>query len=166
MCTIHKLPGASPPGPPPGLCPGPIGGLNAAPTPLPECASTSKVPWLRACHSIISTLVNHGHIISTLLNIFASQAFVIRPSHSGAWFNPCLGKMMLNRLDGEWAHPCWYLFYLSSHYVFLFMDCTAISDMTVLPFLTLHDAETSVLWKKNLAYRNKHGPWQCMIEWH
>ena len=38
-------------------------------------------------------------------------------------------------------------FHLSSHYIFLFMDCTAISDMTVQPFLTLHDAETSVLWK-------------------
>ena len=34
--------------------------------------------------------------------------------------------------------------HLSSHYIFLFMDCTAISDMTVHPFLTLHDAETSV----------------------
>ena len=28
------------------------------------------------------------------------------------------------------------------------MDCTAISDITVHPFLTLHDAETSVLQKK------------------
>ena len=38
-------------------------------------------------------------------------------------------------------------FHVSSHYIFLFMDCTAISDMTVHPFLTQHDAETSVLWK-------------------
>ena len=36
---------------------------------------------------------------------------------------------------------------LSPQYIFLFMDYTAISDMTVYPFLTLHDAETSVLWK-------------------
>ena len=30
---------------------------------------------------------------------------------------------------------------------FQYMDCTAIFDMTVHPFLTLHDAETSVLWE-------------------
>ena len=30
------LPGASPPGPSPGLCPGPTGGLKAAPDPLPQ----------------------------------------------------------------------------------------------------------------------------------
>ena len=36
-------------------------------------------------------------------------------------------------------------FHLTSHYIFLFMDCTAISDMTVYPFLTPRDAETSVL---------------------
>ena len=30
---IHQLPGASPPEPPPGLRPGPIGGLKAAPKP-------------------------------------------------------------------------------------------------------------------------------------
>ena len=33
-------------------------------------------------------------------------------------------------------------FHLSWHYIFLFMDCTAISDMTIHLFLTLHDAET------------------------
>ena len=37
------------------------------------------------------------------------------------------------------------LFHLRAHYIFLFMDCTAISDMTVHPFLTLRVAETSVL---------------------
>ena len=36
-------------------------------------------------------------------------------------------------------------FHLRAHYVFLFMDCTAISDMTVHPSLTLRVAETSVL---------------------
>ena len=38
-------------------------------------------------------------------------------------------------------------FHLSSRYIFLFKDCTAISDMAARPFLTLRDAETSVLWK-------------------
>ena len=37
------------------------------------------------------------------------------------------------------------LFHLSAHYIFLFMECTAVSDMTVHPFLTLRVAETSVL---------------------
>ena len=33
MPKFTELPGASPPGPPPGLCPGPAGGLTAPPDP-------------------------------------------------------------------------------------------------------------------------------------
>ena len=33
MPKFTELPGASPPGPPPGLCPGPAGGLTGAPDP-------------------------------------------------------------------------------------------------------------------------------------
>ena len=33
ISKTQELPGASPPGPPPGLCPGPTGGLKAAPRP-------------------------------------------------------------------------------------------------------------------------------------
>ena len=35
MPKFTELPGASPPGPPPGLCPGPAGGLTAPPRPPP-----------------------------------------------------------------------------------------------------------------------------------
>ena len=36
---MSELPGPSPPGPPPGLCPGPAGGLTAPPRPPAVCSN-------------------------------------------------------------------------------------------------------------------------------
>jgi hypothetical protein len=46
ISKIQELPLASPSGPPPGFCPGPTGGLRAAPIPLPQigCAPLTAVP--------------------------------------------------------------------------------------------------------------------------
>ena len=53
MPKFTELPGASPPGPPPGLCPGPAGGLTAPPRPpavflVPMAAPLPKC-FRRAC---------------------------------------------------------------------------------------------------------------------
>ena len=51
ISKTQELPGASPPGPPPGLRPGPTGGLKAAPRP-PASDAVSRPPpnlksWIR-----------------------------------------------------------------------------------------------------------------------
>ena len=56
MHKFTELPGASPPGPPPGLCPGPAGGLTAPPRPpavflVPMAAPLPKC-FRRACSEL------------------------------------------------------------------------------------------------------------------
>ena len=64
MPKFTELPGASPPGPPPGLCSGPAGGLTAPPRPpavflVPMAAPLPKC-FRRACPSRITGNVAVG----------------------------------------------------------------------------------------------------------
>ena len=74
---------------------------------------------------------------------------------------------LLNRLYGEWTHPCWYLlpleftlyFPVYGLYCYFWHDCTPVSDSTWC---------RNVRTLKNIAYPRKNGPWfvlpQYMIE--
>ena len=46
MYKKAELPGASPPSPPPGLCPGPVGSLQRPPNPQLHLARLRRVPSL------------------------------------------------------------------------------------------------------------------------
>ena len=80
---------------------------------------------------------------------------------------PLAFTTLLNRLYGEWTHPCWYLFPLEftlyfpvyGLYCYFWHDCTLVSDSTWC---------RNISTVKNIAYRYKHGPWfvlpQYMID--
>ena len=65
---------------------------------------------------------------------------------------------LLNRLYGEWTHPCWNLFPLECTlyfpvyglYCYFWHDCTPVSDFT---------CSRNIRTVKNIAYHYKHGLW-------
>ena len=71
---------------------------------------------------------------------------------------------LLNRLYGEWTHPCWYLFPLEftlyfpvyGLYCYFWHDCTPISDSTWCRNIRI---------MKNIAYHNKHGLWSVLPQY-
>ena len=84
MPKFTELPGASPPGPPPGLCPGPAGGLTALPrspavflvpmaTPLPKC-------FRRACRM---------KAVFTVHAIYNITNFSCKKNHLPSHMNSC-----------------------------------------------------------------------------
>ena len=73
---------------------------------------------------------------------------------SSIWISPIT---LLNRLYGEWTHPCWYLFHLEftlyfpvyGLYCYFWHDCTPVSDSTWC---------RNIRTLKNKTYPCKHGP--------
>ena len=95
------------------------------------------------------------------------------------WLHGCFGNMegwelvnrfkytsstLLNRLYGEWTHPCWYLFPLEftlyfpvyGLYCYFWHDCTPVSDSTWC---------RNIRTLKNIAYPCKHNTWFVLLQY-
>ena len=91
-------------------------------------------------------LNKNGHLLSMTNNWSRYNTYTNKGDHTALQTTQQNSHGKIDCTENEHSRVDIF-FHLRAYYIFLFMDCNAISDMTVHPFLTLRVAETSVLWK-------------------